>query len=515
MPAANYGLGDLVNQDTTQLTFAGPKDLAKFKSKDPVKQDNDGAEGIVSTVGPGNTMVLATTSGAWSPNTNNYIIGPEFSNPNAPDPSGVTFVGSTFASSDGSLDPGSADWQVTTLADTGYSSIVSEVEKHPEMTPAPVWTSGALEGETEYRARTKYYAASGEASAWSDDVTFKTDSDDEGIGIISKPGQIWSASQIGRSLDYRAASSKIAVACFTDNTMAVGTDMNMYIGANASSNLATPSPKVTFEYIPISASGAYGGVPAIFVRPDGKVDAFDKNGQVIRENFEISSGVEVKQVALSSSWSSVAALSKDGRIFVTEATADITTQPWTELPGTAESKFTRVCSGAKHTWDGVQKDKVFFAVRADGSVMQTHRLSQGPDVYAQWSDTGLTGIKDFIALFYGGYYCYALKADGSEIQVGGNLLGFGGSSPPTSFAPPAGQTWKQVGGSYTVAYFLTDAGDVYCHSYNGNADGYTPMEINSSDKNTLYKPNLPKPVDSLSMNQTSASGYSMGFIIPD
>ena len=54
--------------------------------------------------------------------------------PNAPDPSGVNFVGSTFVSSDGSLDAGSADWQVTTLADTSYSSIVSEVEKHPDMT---------------------------------------------------------------------------------------------------------------------------------------------------------------------------------------------------------------------------------------------------------------------------------------------------------------------------------------------------------------------------------------------
>ena len=79
-------------------------------------------------------MSLNESSGTWSPNTGNYVVGPEVTDPNAPDPSGVNFVGSTFASSDGSLDPGSADWQVTTLADTGYSSIVSEVEKHPEMT---------------------------------------------------------------------------------------------------------------------------------------------------------------------------------------------------------------------------------------------------------------------------------------------------------------------------------------------------------------------------------------------
>ena len=103
----------------------------------------------------------------------------------------MNFVGSDFASSDGSLVAGSADWQVTLKTDTTYSSIVSEVEKHPDMTdPRPKWTSGALEAEKEYRARTKYYAASGEESPWSDDVTFKTAADNESGDIIATPGHL-------------------------------------------------------------------------------------------------------------------------------------------------------------------------------------------------------------------------------------------------------------------------------------------------------------------------------------
>ena len=140
-------------------------------------------------------QVAVQFTGTWAPGQT--VVGPEVSDPNAVDPSGVNFVGSPFASSDGSLTEGSADWQVTTLADTTYSSIVSEVEKHPDMTdPQPKWTSGELEDETEYRARTKYYAASGEESPWSDDVTFKTASD---TIVVAKPSK-WRVS-VGDSID--------------------------------------------------------------------------------------------------------------------------------------------------------------------------------------------------------------------------------------------------------------------------------------------------------------------------
>ena len=156
----------------------------------PLNDVSVSPRGIVGSVNIADKKItLKETNGDWSANTGNWVIGPvKTLSDTAPDPSGVNFVGSNFVSSDGSLVEGSADWQVTTLADTGYSSIVSSVPKHPDMSP-PSWTSGELEGETEYRARTKYYAASGEASEWSDDVTFKTDVGK--VSIVNKPGQLY------------------------------------------------------------------------------------------------------------------------------------------------------------------------------------------------------------------------------------------------------------------------------------------------------------------------------------
>ena len=68
----------------------------------------------------------------------------------------------------------SSDWQVTEFADTTYSSPTSEVTDDPAGSPPPSWTSGALEGDTKYRARVRYKSTSGVISEWSDDRTFET-----------------------------------------------------------------------------------------------------------------------------------------------------------------------------------------------------------------------------------------------------------------------------------------------------------------------------------------------------
>ena len=189
---ATYGTYYFYAQDGNRryLEFATDKNLSRIEDGGELIQDDDAARGIVGVRDvPNNKMYLAYSLGDW--NTDGTHVATIDQEATGVDPSGVPFLGSTFVSSDGSLDPGSADWQVTTLADTGYSSIVSEVEKHPDMTdPQPKWTSGALEGETEYRARTKYYAATGEASPWSDDVTFKTSTGKQ--TIQATPGVIYS-----------------------------------------------------------------------------------------------------------------------------------------------------------------------------------------------------------------------------------------------------------------------------------------------------------------------------------
>ena len=224
------------------LGFASAKSLLLFNAGDPVRQNDDAATATYQSYTINNSlnqyrMYISGITGTFVANAGKYVIGPEvLSGDAAVDPSGVNFLGSTFASSDGSLVAGSADWQVTTLADTGYSSIVSEVEKHPDMTdPRPKWTSGALEGGTEYRARTKYYAASGEESPWSDDVTFKTADDAVLVGVPAD----WVRNESGASFGnkklinafcggYKVCWGGVAV----DGTVAfaaVGTDITNWI----------------------------------------------------------------------------------------------------------------------------------------------------------------------------------------------------------------------------------------------------------------------------------------------
>ena len=106
---------------------------------------------------------------------------------------------------------------------------MSEVEKHPDMTdPQPKWTSGALEVETEYRARTKYYAASGEESPWSEDVTFKTDRKE--TTVKSTPGDVFLFNNPTTELIPVTTSpaTKLINLCTSSDIHAVGSDGQHY-----------------------------------------------------------------------------------------------------------------------------------------------------------------------------------------------------------------------------------------------------------------------------------------------
>ena len=85
----------------TILTFATNKDLNLLSSGDAVTQDDGAASGTVASV-TGTTMKLTTSTGTWSANTGNYVVGPELP---LPDPAGVNFVGSEFQSTTGTLAP--------------------------------------------------------------------------------------------------------------------------------------------------------------------------------------------------------------------------------------------------------------------------------------------------------------------------------------------------------------------------------------------------------------------------
>ena len=118
-----YSYGAL-STTTTELEVRTEEGLSDFVPGSDVEQNDGAASGNFGSYA-GNKVYITNSTGTWTPNDGKYIVGPTVTDPNAPDPSGVNFVGSNFVSSDGSLVEGSADWQVTTLADTGYSSIVS------------------------------------------------------------------------------------------------------------------------------------------------------------------------------------------------------------------------------------------------------------------------------------------------------------------------------------------------------------------------------------------------------
>ena len=293
-----FGIGDAVSLPAKVVQLASGKNLTNFEDGMFVHQDDDGATGYIDDINyAANQLIISGTTGAWSPSTNNYVVGPEVTDPNAPDPSGVNFLGSTFASSDGSLDPGSADWQVTTLADTGYSSIVSEVEKHPDMTdPQPKWISGALEGETEYRARTKYYAASGEESPWSDDITFKT-----GIGTKdtqTTPGAIYVVGPNNLTPVRKAKDDILFVSTCSNNSRfyGIGIDGAIYqsnIGDIANSSFSKYTGSSDYANI-YSVYNQGGSDPTsgklnqlVTVKNNGTVECWDASGNLITQTEDL------------------------------------------------------------------------------------------------------------------------------------------------------------------------------------------------------------------------------------
>ena len=227
--SSNYGISTDI-PESYNLYLAGEKDLDTFKIGMACTQSDNNATGSITEIvkaGDNSYVHMAFVTGTWA--AGNTIIGSPVLNSEAgPDPSGVNFVGSTFASSDGTLTAGSADWQVTTLADTTYSSPVSSVDKHPEMGPPPTWNSGELEGETEYRARTKYYAASGEESPWSDDVTFKTAN--PAPLKTSDPGDLYFVDVTTKAITKAKLPEKVInYATDSFSTVAVGLSGKVYI----------------------------------------------------------------------------------------------------------------------------------------------------------------------------------------------------------------------------------------------------------------------------------------------
>ena len=64
--------------DESTLTFADDKNLDRFEISDSIRQNDNAATSSVTAVNPvAKTMQVGNTSGSWSANTDNYVIGPD------------------------------------------------------------------------------------------------------------------------------------------------------------------------------------------------------------------------------------------------------------------------------------------------------------------------------------------------------------------------------------------------------------------------------------------------------
>ena len=67
----------VIEFEETTLTLSGVKNLETFRKGFEVTQDDSAATGTITAVGPGNIIKVKDVTGSWSPNTENYVVGPE------------------------------------------------------------------------------------------------------------------------------------------------------------------------------------------------------------------------------------------------------------------------------------------------------------------------------------------------------------------------------------------------------------------------------------------------------
>ena len=241
------------------------------------------------------------------------------------------------------------------------------------------------------------------------------------------------------------------------------------------------------------------------IKPDGTVN---------NSGYRIADGVNVKQLNLNWQYSLVSALTDEGKIYAAMGAdangstgwALINNGPFIAVHGS--NTYDKDWQGASLA-AGVTNT---YGITADGTLYQmsvnTNALGLVPSV-----STGEIGVKEVTTTAFGNpkeSVDYALRSDGSAVICGG----LRSNSTPESFIAPAGDKFKQIGGTYKYAYFLTESGRVFVH-------GFLPVDLQpligpvNTDGSTLCEIAVPKPVDSLSMQQTSPGGYAGGFIIPD
>ena len=292
------------------LTLEGPKDLDLIEVGDAVKQDNDAATGTVTAIGPGNTISLVNSTGTWSPNTNNYVVGPTTTIPGF-----LTIYSSDFASTPpGSLGHTSSDWQITLKTDTAYANPVDQaIGDAANLTS---WSPAGLEGDTAYRCRVRH-RSNDILSEWSEDSTFKTAEEDDDNSLVVKPGDLWVDGANAGLGSFRTTPVKMVSAAWGDRALALGVDGKIYKAPSLSyenmAEILSPPAGVTWTAI----AQPYGS-NCVAVRDDGLLDMVDSVSETITAQAVTFAGTGARFKAFSAvkNSSQMYFLGDDGRIYV-------------------------------------------------------------------------------------------------------------------------------------------------------------------------------------------------------
>jgi hypothetical protein len=174
------------------------------------------------------------------------------------------FVTSSDFTSEIGLTHASTDWQVTTDADTEFTSpLVESLVDTLNLTSWQIPTD--LEPETTYRTRVRYRANNGEISEWSDVNVFTTTAF---FVITSQVGKYWIVSGgIASQVDSGDVEFFNAVETGGHTIIAIGTDFKLYATTGIFESTQLPDPFQLFDdsdtWISLAGDYAFTGIYAM------------------------------------------------------------------------------------------------------------------------------------------------------------------------------------------------------------------------------------------------------------
>ena len=397
-----------------------------------------------------------------------------------------TFTSSAFAGMGATH--ASSDWQVTLATDAAFASPV--VQSMADATHKVSWDGGPLQTNTDYIVRVRHNGTGSISSAWSAVVAFKTAK--KFSDVLSSPGDIYAGNT--SSAAFLTLPVKVVALHVMDDTLAIGVDKKIYVGATGSTATLTDSG-VTLVDFPISGHSSYGGVSVGFTMPDGSYVSSNKTAAGTHQ-YSFSGGRKAVQTCCDTASSRAACLLDNGEVLY--GSKNTQESDWTSIHTNAN--YTWISAG-KATWTGVVKP-VVFACKKDGTVDEIDAASKVTVALP------LTGISTITAIYAG--WVLAMKSDGSTILSGGNVT----SKPiAASFTPPAGEHWVGVAGGYTHAFFETNTGRLF--GISNPSSKLVPIWKGAAPADgQMGEINLPRPIKSLSLQKMAAGGYEYGFILP-